>query len=95
MAAIEMFTDAELEEELARRSEVARLAKEAERAERAKFLDSQIDSIIALIPEHSRTSCSDEDVNNVGRCNRCTALWAKLCGWDPSYDIRITIDSVA
>ena len=88
------------------RSEVSELRKEAiakeerikellvaQRFERAQNLLSHIDALLDLIPDHERTSCSDENPKNYGRCARCTLLSFKESGhWDEDYDLRLSLE---
>ena len=59
--ALDEFTDKQLQEELARREELRKQQLREERKERAEFLSQHIDLLLLLMPEHSRTSCSDKN----------------------------------
>ncbi len=64
-----------------------------------KYINSHFKEIITslkvLIPEHSRTSCSDKKPNNIGECNRCTVLGMESDGiWDDGYTLDISIEKL-
>jgi len=49
--------------------------REAERRSRlAMLIEENFALILALVPEHGRTSCSDGNPINHGRCTRCSLL---------------------
>jgi hypothetical protein len=80
----------ELEREIQRRENMARLERHTElRA----LLKPEI--INALVPEHERTSCSDADLRNgfngeIVRCARCALLEALNGGcFDVDYDVTV------
>jgi hypothetical protein len=78
MTKLEEITDADLHAELKRRSELeAQRIAAKEAAYEAAFLrlikNPEVREFIDLcLPEHARTTCTDENLN-VGRCQRCTA----------------------
>lgn len=56
-------------------------------ARNAALFDVLSDRVIdVLVPEHSRTSCSDDNLSNShdARCARCTLLKAQTDGYLPS-----------
>jgi hypothetical protein len=69
--------------------------EEDERREKhAAFCLENIDSLLAIVPQHSRTSCNDQNCCNHDRCrcSRCFLLDAKECNyWDQDYEIELTI----
>lgn len=89
---LETFSDSELQAELERRRQVLR--EEAQREQRAheRMLVTYIDALLGLVPDHSRTSCSDEDANNYhGRCTRCTLMFIYENGYVPRPGIRLNL----
>lgn len=44
-----------------------------------------------LVPNHTRTSCSDANPTNVGRCDRCTMLEARTGVYGDEYEIEFHI----
>jgi hypothetical protein len=86
------YTTAELEAEIKERREFEARAREKARRERAEILLTKVDALLEIVPEHSRTSCSDEQYHNMDRCTRCFLLDVKVCGfWDSSSDLILYI----
>ncbi len=80
---------AELKRRETAREEAERKAKE----KRDASVVANIDALLALVPEHGRTSCSDEKPVNESRCNRCTLLSIKSFGWVPDdLDVEISLN---
>jgi len=67
----------DLTAELERRRKVEEDRINALRQAQADTHLAHIDGFLAVVTEHSRTSCSDDDPCNSGRCNRCTLLGIK------------------
>lgn len=66
--------------------------KEHEERNRAFMAGLSAEMINALLPEHGRTSCADDNICNVGRCNRCTLLDALNHGWlSTEYTVEFNI----
>jgi hypothetical protein len=67
---------------------------------RADFLLANVDALIAVTPDHSRTSCDDGSLgnsytNDMGypRCVRCFLLDAKRTNyWDAQVAMRIALE---
>ena len=82
---IQNLTDTELKEELKqltsetnRRIEIQKERERQERKERNQVVLDNIDVFLKLKPRHSRSSCSDEHLNNARHgCTRCMLLVAK------------------
>jgi len=84
------FTNQDLQDELKRRAEEAERLFNETRRKQADFWLENIDALITLVPEHSRTSCSDSNISNEYRCTRCFLLCAKESNsWD--YDRQLTL----
>jgi hypothetical protein len=82
----------DLRAELQRREDEEKERKREAWSKRIQFLTDHVDALLELISEHGRTSCSDDDPCNKGRCHRCTVLSAqKDHYWDSSYDVEISI----
>jgi len=59
---------------------------------RAELVISHIDSLLALTPNHDRTSCSDDNLMNTDRgCARCVLLEAKQMGY-LDHEIEVTVE---
>jgi hypothetical protein len=59
--------------------------------QRGEFLMSQIDNLLALVPDHDSTNCSDSKIHRHD-CLRCTLLTAKHeRWWDTDYDVQIQL----
>lgn len=99
--ALEDYTDEELAYELEARKREAKNKKRRKRFLRAEALNLHMtkDIINLLQPEHSRTSCSDEGLENSGlypeyvapRCTRCYLLGCLSHGFDESMEIYIAL----
>lgn len=83
-------SDKELRDELTRRE-----ALEAERQRntennKRRIVEQNVGVFLALVPSHSRTSCSDADPVNASRarCTRCLLLHVEAHGFLPD-DIRV------
>jgi hypothetical protein len=84
---------ADLAAEVARRQAEALAAAEKKDAEERDFWLANIDFILKLMPDHSRTSCSDDNVANQYRCPRCALLKAKDYGhWEKGMTLTVTLD---
>jgi hypothetical protein len=87
-----------LKAELDRRAEEHRQMVLAMKRERNNFILENIDAILQLVPEHGRTSCSDDAINNGVwggyRCKRCILLDIRndRCIPDAVDDITIDIE---
>lgn len=86
------FKDEDLAAEILRRK-IAQA--EAEQAERTKVHDAvrkHIGALLEIVGEHGRTSCSDTNRVNEGRCTRCSLLVIKECDWiDQDLTFEFTI----
>ncbi|SRR5581483_4661272 len=96
---LEDVATSNLVQELERRKKAVRDSVVAKRrAEQAVALEN-IDALLQLVPEHSRTSCSDDKPSNHnGRCKRCFLLVAKDSGWwdlDFKLEIDIYLEAVS
>lgn len=67
----------ELQAELKRRADDAEREHQRKAEERRQLVVKHIDALLELQPEHGRTSCSDENPGNPGRCFRCDLLQIK------------------
>ena len=95
------LTDAELQAEILRRAEVKRKEREARLQQQARRMEKVLtrEVVDAFAPEHDRSSCSDETINNSGylistslpRCVRCELLRAAQEGWNEEYKTLVTI----
>lgn len=63
-----------LEREIARRKEEERKKRELQMATWQAFVSNNIGHFLALVNEHSRTSCSDTNVAKDNDCPRCKLL---------------------
>lgn len=83
---------AELEAQKARLLDGERLR--AVRRQREAQILAMVDTLLALVPEHDRTSCSDENPTNCVsyagrlRCERCELLYARETGI-VRFDVRL------
>lgn len=70
--------------------QMAPLEQEIQR-EMAARLIAALPTLLTLVPEHSRTSCSDEDAGNYDRgCTRCQLL--NIEEWNASdYEVDISV----
>lgn len=92
------FTDAELRMEVQRRAAVQN-GKINEHRERQRGLTEKfIDTLLLLVPEHDRTSCSDENPCNPGggghpaRCIRCALLRVKREGYSDLFVSSVSVE---
>ena len=70
---LERFTDEDLTKELERRAVIKKeLAREA-LIKRQSLIYNNVDTLLELVPEHHRTSCSD--TNHFNHCEDCAACW--------------------
>lgn len=87
-------SDAELVAEVKRREEErARLAAEALR-KRQEVALKNVPALLALVPNHECTSCSDDNPQNSGdyRCTRCFLLEMQNLGyWFDGADLEIRV----
>jgi hypothetical protein len=96
---VTIISDAALHAEVKRREEQARLDEMARKNEVADRIIQNIDALLLLVPEHSRTSCSDADFRQNAlhaRCTRCALLEAEADGFwrnDIELDISARYDS--
>jgi hypothetical protein len=84
----------DLEKELKRRKDEIKASAARKRQEQCANWLKNIDHLLALMPEHSRTSCSDEDPNNHfrNRCTRCMLLsFQREQWWDNDYVLEIKL----
>lgn len=88
--------------ELERQLEVinANLAELKQKAqeEHANAITANVTTLLLLVPEHSRTCCSDIRPQNPNRCLRCALLKTKNDkefggGWDEDYRIEFNLVS--
>jgi hypothetical protein len=91
---LNQFSDAELQAELKKRREAEKQRIIEQREADAQFWTEKIDLILELIPEHSRTTCSDADPKNEHRCSRCYVLYAKQFQWDSDRELSITVNKL-
>lgn len=86
---ISHISDKELNEELARRKKEAAIAEAARSKAAAELLHAHVDALLAVVPKHSRTSCSDENPSNTDRdCVRCQLLDIQSSGCS-DYEISL------
>ncbi len=93
------LTETRAQREASLRKELADIEAEKEREAAAarekleKLILENIDALIALKPEHGRTSCDDVNLNNQhGRCDRCALLAIKVNQYVPDdLDIELNI----
>lgn len=92
-ASLGAATDQELFDELQRREEERKAARERKEADLRNALLRNIEGILELVPEHQRTSCSDTRIVNMfrARCARCVLLSIKSENWVPT-DIKVTVE---
>jgi len=57
-----------------------------------KAVSDNINGLLACVPQHDRTSCSDENPNNTERCVRCDLLNIKNSGYNSDVCIDITTE---
>lgn len=97
---ITKLTDEELKNELTRRRELKIAAWEEAKVVHKKLCEKNINFLLMLTPEHSRTSCSDNDICNgfmdhehYPRCIRCFLLGvAGSEEWPEIAKLSISID---
>lgn len=86
-------SDEQLERVIREKRKRAEQEEQRRKEEKARINFALIDTILALI-EHGRTSCSDTNATNYGRCNRCTLLEFKSMGyWEPEWELEITMSN--
>ena len=65
------------------------------RAKREKFLEDNLDHLIALVPEHHLANCNDDNLSSrYVNCTRCQLLRMKNtwgATWDSDYDVEIQL----
>lgn len=86
----------ELKKRLSQEEQHLKTMKTAKRLERQEKLREVLspELIDALTPNHGRTSCDDEHLQNAesGRCNRCVLLMANKTGdFDAEIDIEVNV----
>lgn len=85
------------------RAEVRRREDEAKRQRnenlqlRQALIVTHIDTLLQLVPEHDRTSCSDSNPSNAAsgrnpRCNRCQLLQIKQDMYNDSYIVKLSVE---
>lgn len=88
-----------LRQELKRREEQRVLDEMARKNEAAERIMQNLDALLLLVPEHSRTSCSDTNFSqnaSHARCTRCVLLEAERDGFwrnDIELDILARYDA--
>lgn len=100
---LESISTEDLAKELDRRKlealKVEQQRKNMRREAIEKFL-SRYAIDLFLAPQHTRTSCSDDDLNNSGgggmrmRCERCFYLMCLESGWPDGFDIYTSVQYV-
>lgn len=88
-------SDAELVEELQRRQDEREAAARRKEEERNAIVLSNIDVLLKLVPDHSRSSCSDRAPVNAdrARCARCALLQMKVEEWmADNVVVNVTVD---
>jgi len=63
--------------ELHRREELENKVEEERVARQRECWLNAVGTLLQLVPEHGRTSCSDDEPHNTGRCTRCDLLQVK------------------
>lgn len=91
---LSQFSNKQLETELKQRREEEKRQILEQRDIDAEFWGSKVDTILELVPEHCRTSCSDTNAVNDTRCKRCYLLYVKQFHWDPDRGLSITINKL-
>lgn len=75
MKTLQDATDQELREEIAKRTEAAKAARLRAHAEHVNSVLRNVEALLAMVPEHSRGTCSDHDPYNSRRgCVRCALI---------------------
>ena len=70
----------------------AKKLRDAIHRSHANVIADNIDTLLLVVPEHERTSCSDEDPSNEGRCTRCNLLYIKENRWDAAnFKFEVTV----
>lgn len=90
MSDLSKFSDKELKKEISRREEEKRAVKVALLRRHHEIVLNNIHVVLALVPEHDRTSCSDDDRGNEKRCVRCALLAIQSQGWVPDR-LRVSV----
>lgn len=97
---LENFTEEELRRELSRREEERAAALEVAKDEYAsRMINLTKEMVDIIVPEHTRTSCSDTHVDNgwycsggtIPRCTRCALLDAVGGYWDRDFVLEVFI----
>ena len=86
----------ELEAALLKKKTEKRQAILAKRIEKNEIALKNIDTLIELVPEHSRKHCNDDNLNNAydehDACSRCFLLSAKRMNYvDEFYSIKVKV----
>lgn len=78
-------------EEMEKRINAKYIEEMEKREQHAQRVVQSAGALLNLVA-HDRTSCSDEDWCNIGRCTRCTLLGAQREGWlDTDYVITVEV----
>jgi hypothetical protein len=96
------YSDEDLQREMSHRARLRREKQEQEWYAHATRMNALLtrESVDVFVPEHDRTSCSDERPVNCGhgvgehapRCTRCELLRALRDGWCGRYRLRVSIE---
>lgn len=100
---LEQISDDLLYREYERREKIRKDREEADRreaerreAERraslAMLIEENFALILALVPEHGRTSCSDAYPSNHDRCTRCNLLTIQAGSFCETIDFEFTLE---
>lgn len=84
------FTDIDLRAELERRNR-DRKSKMNERSLEVKAIIDNVNSLLAVVRKHTRSTCLDTSPVNASRCVRCLLLRTKETGW---YDKTLKISMI-
>lgn len=82
----------EIKADIARLEAELKAAQALEQERRSQQNLAKIDALLVIFDRHTRTTCSDEDPINYGRCNRCTVLEFKRGQyWDSAFDLQVDL----
>jgi hypothetical protein len=87
----------QLRAEVQRRENEAKQQRNENLALRQALIVDHVDTLLQLVPEHGRTSCSDANPGNAAsdrnpRCNRCQLLRIKQDNYNDSFVLNISVE---
>lgn len=93
MKTLQEATDAEIQQELARRHEIWKKEEQKRRQDHENWVVANAAELLHLVPAHnSAQKCTDDKVNDNGRCTRCALIQAREYQYfDSSHKLVVEI----